>query len=332
MPQISVIVPIYKVEPYLCRCVDSILAQTFTDFECILVDDGSPDNCGQICDEYAAKDSRIHVIHKENGGLSSSRNAGIDYAVEQSDSQWLSFIDSDDWVHPCFLEYLHRAAVEQNVKISACNVYETKQIDKGPDDCNYAVELLDGIDFHMNNNIWATTAWNKLYVKELFDGYRYPIGRIHEDEFLTYKLLYNAKNIAWLEAQLYVYYHREDSITGKYSVRTLDRLDALKEQIEFFRKISKPIYIKKMKHLLFDYHWQLRELRVRNIHRDIYRNRRSEYREFISKNKKILDLNIWKTPAIYDEAYPHLMKVYWVARWPFSKVKYFLLDRSEKKQ
>ena len=122
MPKISVIVPVYNVEPYLHRCVDSILVQTHTDFELILVDDGSPDNCGVICDEYAQKDSRIHVIHQQNGGLSAARNAGIDWAFANSDSQWLSFIDSDDWVHPCFLEYLYRAVQETDAKVSACGI------------------------------------------------------------------------------------------------------------------------------------------------------------------------------------------------------------------
>ena len=106
MPLISVIVPVYKVEEYLSRCVDSILSQTFEDFELILIDDGSPDNCGKICDEYTKKDNRVHVIHQENGGLSSARNAGIDWAFENSDSEWLTFIDSDDWVHIQYLDLL----------------------------------------------------------------------------------------------------------------------------------------------------------------------------------------------------------------------------------
>ena len=112
MPKISVIVPIYNVEKYLRRCVDSILNQTFSDFELILVDDGSPDNCGKICDEYAVKDRRIVVIHQKNGGLSTARNAGIDWAFVNSNSQYLSFIDRDDWVHPDFLEFLYRAILQ----------------------------------------------------------------------------------------------------------------------------------------------------------------------------------------------------------------------------
>ena len=110
VPKVSVIVPVYKVEAYLHRCVDSVLNQSFSDFELILVDDGSPDNCGAICDEYAQKDSRVHVIHKTNGGLSDARNAGIDWAFANSDSQWLTFIDSDDWVHRDYLKLLLGAA------------------------------------------------------------------------------------------------------------------------------------------------------------------------------------------------------------------------------
>ena len=121
---ISIIVPVYKVEKYIHRCVDSILAQTFTDFELILVDDGSPDNCGIICDEYALKDNRIHVIHKENGGLSDARNAGIDWAFENSNSEWITFIDSDDWVHPKCLEALVRAAQIYGTEIAICNYIE----------------------------------------------------------------------------------------------------------------------------------------------------------------------------------------------------------------
>ena len=105
MPEISVIVPVYKVETFIHRCVDSILCQSFEDFELILVDDGSPDSCGDICEAYAAKDSRIHVIHQENGGLSAARNTGIDYVMEHSTSKWLAFVDSDDWLHPDFLKH-----------------------------------------------------------------------------------------------------------------------------------------------------------------------------------------------------------------------------------
>ena len=107
MANISVIVPVYKVEDFLSRCVDSILRQSYSDFDLILVDDGSPDRCGQMCEAYARQDSRVHVIHQENGGLSAARNSGIDWAIAHSGSRWLAFVDSDDWVHPDFLKVLY---------------------------------------------------------------------------------------------------------------------------------------------------------------------------------------------------------------------------------
>ena len=125
MAQISIIVPVYKVEPYLRRCVDSILNQSFLDFDLILVDDGSPDTCGVICDEYAAKDSRVHVIHQKNGGLSAARNAGIDWAFAHSDSSWLTFVDSDDWIHPQMLEALHNAVRKDDTSVAVCGYQET---------------------------------------------------------------------------------------------------------------------------------------------------------------------------------------------------------------
>lgn len=110
MPEISVIVPVYKVEKFLHRCVDSLLCQSFESFELILVDDGSPDHSGAICDTYAEKDPRIHVIHQKNGGLSAARNTGIDFVMANSNSHWLAFVDSDDWVHPDFLKRLYSVA------------------------------------------------------------------------------------------------------------------------------------------------------------------------------------------------------------------------------
>ena len=177
---ITVIVPVYKVEPYLHRCIDSILNQTFTDFELILVDDGSPDGCGVICDEYI--DPRITVIHQLNGGLSAARNSGIDWAFACSDSEWLAFVDSDDWVHPQMYEQLYRAACDSNVSLSICDFQRTKQVDEFPRLSFVSPMVYNGLDFFTSNrNVIATVAWNKLYKKSIFDGYRYPVGKLHED-------------------------------------------------------------------------------------------------------------------------------------------------------
>ena len=117
MATVSIVVPVYKVEKYLKRCVDSILAQTFTDYELILVDDGSPDNCPEICDELAEKHSQIYVIHQKNGGLSAARNSGIEWALKNSESEWITFIDSDDWIHPQYLESMLNANLRNNTQV-----------------------------------------------------------------------------------------------------------------------------------------------------------------------------------------------------------------------
>ena len=241
MSLITVIVPVYKVEPYLSRCVDSILAQTFTDFELILVDDGSPDKCGAICDEYAEKHAHIHVIHQPNGGLSAARNAGIEWAFSNSDSKWLAFIDSDDWVHPKYLEFLYRAAQENNVKISVCEYKETDTLKPVDSSVEFKAQIVNGIDFWCSEkNVIATVAWNKIYQKDIFYACRYPVGKIHEDEYVTYKLLYQTRNIVYVKVPLYYYYHNLQGITkSAYSLKRLDAIEAMEEQRSFLKKIGK---------------------------------------------------------------------------------------------
>ena len=233
MNLISVIIPVYKVEPYLHRCVDSILAQTFQDFEIILVDDGSPDRCGAICDEYAALDTRIHVIHKENGGLSSARNAGIDWAFQNSDSQWLAFVDSDDWVHPRYLELLYLAATQHRVQLSVCEYLPVASM---PDPFPVSLEATAVIwdVFLLEHKITGVVAWNKLYDKDLFVGLRYPYGKLHEDEFLTYKLIYRANRVSYTPATLYYYYQNPAGIMkSPFSLKRLDGLEAMEERFVF---------------------------------------------------------------------------------------------------
>ena len=237
---ISIIVPVYKVEKYIHRCVDSILAQTFTDFELILVDDGSPDNCGIICDEYALKDNRIHVIHKENGGLSDARNAGIDWAFENSNSEWLTFIDSDDWVHPKYLESLYNAVIESGCSISVCGYQETTGEDPDVDENQLRSIMVDTEQFFCEHNTNAVVAWGKLYKKELFIDIRYPVGKLHEDEYTTYKAFFKEDSLAFLPASLYMYFINTESITkSSWTPRKLDQLEGINSSIKFFMKCKK---------------------------------------------------------------------------------------------
>ena len=237
MPAISVIVPVYKVETYIYRCIDSILSQTFRDFELILVDDGSRDKCGDICDEYAKQDNRIQVIHQKNGGLSAARNTGIGWSLKYSDSEWLNFIDSDDYVHPRYLETLYSIVKGKNVLLASCNYAMTKGEDLEVDEENKTVRLLTSKQYYCENAVSATVAWGKLYQKHLFDNIRFPVGRYHEDEFTTYKLLFKCKKIGVISQPLYAYYQNHDGITHSvpWSKLTLHKIDALSEQIDYFR-------------------------------------------------------------------------------------------------
>ena len=234
MPTISVIVPVYKVEKYIHRCVDSILGQTYEDFELILVDDGSPDNCGAICDEYAAKDSRVVVIHQENGGLSAARNAGIDWAFANSDSQWLTFIDSDDWVHPEYLQRLLDASVTMRTNISACRI-ESKD-DQCDEDAWYPLKYLTEDAYCSDNTaVFMISACAKLFRKHLWEQIRFPKGKLHEDRFTTHKVLFQCRTVALIQAPMYRYCRNPNSIMrAPWSPRRLDDLEAIDEQCSFF--------------------------------------------------------------------------------------------------
>lgn len=234
---ISIIVPVYKVEKQLEICIKSILSQTFSNFELILVDDGSPDNCGNICDEYQKKDNRIKVIHKENGGLSDARNVGLDIAS----GKYIAFVDSDDIIHPRMYEILFECINKSNSDIVQCKFKKFKSLDEVKDDLddyNGSFEKYDNktaiMDMIDNNNI-NVNSWNKLYKSELFETLRFPKGKIHEDEFLTYKLLYNSRKIAYVDEELYYYYQNDNGImNGSSILKRLDRIEALEERSRFF--------------------------------------------------------------------------------------------------
>lgn len=245
MPTVSVIVPVYKVEPYLHRCVDSILEQTFSDFELILVDDGSPDNCGAICDEYAAKDSRVHVIHQQNGGLSAARNTGIERALANG-SQWLAFVDSDDEISPYYLSRMYEAAMEHHAELCVCDfrtIYpDGKQHTDEPGIPARIAggrELLEEKGFLGNWHI--VIACNKLYRAELFVSLRFPVGYVHEDEAVIHRVLGAAPKVVCIPDQLYYYYQRTNSITGSgRSVKSTDYLTAMADRIRYARENRLP--------------------------------------------------------------------------------------------
>lgn len=233
-PLISVIVPIYKVEPYLRRCLDSIVNQTYTNLEIILVDDGSPDGCPAISDEYAAKDSRIIVIHKENGGLSDARNAGLDICK----GEYISFVDSDDWVEPDYIELLFNAIKAEQNSISVCNhiqfdkkgtVYSSEFLEKEVLSSNDALSILI-----KKAPIQFILSWGKLFPKKIFDKIQFPVGKVHEDQYTSYKTFFFAKKIFCINKHLYHYRKRCDSIMG--TLEEINYKSIQLEQINFLKK------------------------------------------------------------------------------------------------
>ena len=237
-PLVSVIVPVYKVEPYLRRCLDSIVGQTYKNLEIILVDDGSPDGCPAICDEYAAKDSRIVVIHKENGGLSDARNAGLEIAK----GEYISFIDSDDWVADVYIEALWTALDSQKAELAVGNYHATESsYTLKISDCDYTPsEVLEPVQ--AVKKLWSkdavafVTSWGKLIKASLLDGLRFPKGFIHEDEYTTYKILYRASKTVFLNLPLYCYFQREDSIIGTAKHNPSRSIHARANRYLFFKE------------------------------------------------------------------------------------------------
>lgn len=247
MPKISIIVPIYNVEKYLEKCIQSILNQTFSNFELILVNDGSTDSCGEICDKYKKIDDRIIVIHKVNGGISSARNAGIDIAR----GEYIGFIDSDDYIHEKMYEILYNNAIKYNSDIVMCKerkVYEEEKINQNYKINEFNIKQFSNIEALKKLYEVRTTfvyVWNKLYKRNLFENLRYPDGKIYEDEFIAPKLIYKSNIITYVESELYFYFQRKGSIVNqKFNVRKFDKVDALEDNVNYFKlNKEKEIYL-----------------------------------------------------------------------------------------
>lgn len=254
-PGISIIVPIYNVEKYLQRCIDSILKQTFKDFELILVDDGSPDKCGEICDEYKKKDSRVRVIHKENGGLSDARNAGLDIAK----GDYIGFVDSDDFINKNMYQVLYEAIINTRAEVSQCkfkyfsNESEIKEINYGDEEYKL-YRNTEAIESVIENEILNVNVWNKLYSRHLFKDIRFPKGKIHEDEFVTYKLFFYSNRICYVNKELYYYFNNSQGIMRSNSIlKKLDWIEAIEERNEFLLNTAEiDLYNRSNKNLFFN--------------------------------------------------------------------------------
>lgn len=234
--KISIIVPVYNVEAYLERCVESILKQTYTNLEILLVNDGSTDHSGELCDQLALRDPRIRVIHKENGGLSDARNRGI----EESSSDLIGFIDSDDYIDEDMYETLYHQMLKSKADLSMCGHYDVyhqipeRQVD---DIMTWELKPEEAIKMVMEAKILSVTAVNKLYKKELFEHLRFEIGKIAEDAFIMIRLINQCQKVVATNEKKYYYVHRENSITTqKFSLKFLNVIEAYEQNANIIKE------------------------------------------------------------------------------------------------
>lgn len=232
---ISIIVPVYKVENYLKKSIDSIINQSYKKIEIIIVDDGSPDKCGKICDDYSKKDNRIKVIHKKNGGLSDARNVGI----ENSNGKYISFIDSDDYVEYNYIEVLYKTILKYNADIAIVGHvvwYNQNKIERAWYE-EYDAKPKKILEKILYDDKIDISAWGKLYNADLFKKIRFPKGRLFEDAATTYKLIDSSNKIAVNSLPLYNYIIRENSIsTNVFSEKKMDLIISTKEMTDYISK------------------------------------------------------------------------------------------------
>ena len=244
---VSIIIPIYNVEQYLQRCIQSVISQTHRSLEIILVDDGSSDNSPEICDRFAKQDSRIHVIHQDNQGLSAARNAGLDLAT----SDYIQFVDSDDWILPTMTEELMAVLQEDSSDAVQCDYYTIRGI---------AEDVLPNVDFNADagnlqerkiysgedlflqltkDYFHTVVQWNKLFKKEVFENLRFPVGKLHEDEFVIHHELAKMKSMSYLDRKLYVYTQNPKGITQERTLKnSIHTCEAYLDRARFFAEYN----------------------------------------------------------------------------------------------
>ena len=231
--KIKIVIPIYNTELYLKRCIESLLSQTFSSYEIVLVDDGSTDNCSEICDAYSLIDERIHVIHQENRGLSAARNSGIDYPLP---CDYITFVDSDDWVHQRYLEILHKIILQTGTRLSICSHVRTNGLVSNTEVTGSA-KVYSAEDCYCLKSVSTIPAWGKLYDISLFSRLRFPVDKIHEDHYVSWKILFQLDAVSVTEDPLYYYYYNPEGIMhSEWNPHRMDIFGAFEEQIMYFRE------------------------------------------------------------------------------------------------
>ena len=314
MSKISVIVPVYKTEAYIHRCVDSILSQTFTDFELVLVDDGSPDNCGTICDEYAEKDNRVRVFHQENRGQAAARNLALDWIFRNSDSDFISFVDSDDWVHPQYLELLYEANIQFGTNISQCLHVETDGTKEIPpvEDHIYLISSEE-----QYTEWYSAFFWCKLFRVSIFDSLRFPEGQIYEDVAIWYKVLFAEERIGLVREVLYYYFINSfGTVRSDWTPAKLAQVKAWEDQMTFFSAFGNKTLLDCATMHLFQI--LIQHIRRISESKNISQIEKRKYGHLIKKKLWRAIFRYKKAPyfkqnsiRILEIAFPRIMWLYW---------------------
>lgn len=313
MPKISVIVPVYKAEKFLRDCIDSILSQTFSDFEVILVDDGSPDNSGAICEEYAARESRISVIHQTNQGQAAARN----HALARAKGEWICFVDSDDLIHPQMLELLMLAAVNSGAGISMCQMLEAVELPADfdqPRDADFTVLTMDEetlVRLYDEDAYPSWVACAKLIRRELVEHYPFTQGRVYEDNEAVCRWVCEAKILAKYEHKLYFYRTNPESTTQRrFSIKKLDYLWALESITRFYTSLG----YTQMQKRFFDRYVEAVAASCYGIRSslkqpELVKTVERSARKFIREQKASLSKKQFE--MLLDAAHPKLIRFYW---------------------
>lgn len=318
---ITVVVPIYKVEKYLERCIESIIIQTYNNLEIILVDDGSPDKCGEICEQYKKRDSRIKVIHQENKGLSEARNAGLSIAT----GKYIIFIDSDDYIDKNMILILYTNLINHNAQISCCghtDIYEgSNNIVKSNERNVTVMDAETALGVFLFTKVIDVVAWNKLYDICLFADVRYMPNKLFEDHFTTYKLIEQASQIVNTTEPLYYYCKRSTSIGGEsFSEKNYQLKEALDIEcnyiMEKYPKIKKKISLAYIVWMFVLYDKMLLADSVDNFFlKELRKNIRGNFINIllsndISLSKKAQLILLYSNKKIYEKVYRWYIKRY----------------------
>ena len=324
MYPLSIIVPVYNAEAYLDRCVQSILAQTMPDFELILVDDGSPDRCGEMCDAYAKTDPRIRVIHQTNAGQAAARNRALDIAQ----GEYFGFADSDDFIHPQTFEILLKNARKHKAQISVGGYQPVTGLVNHPTWNDVPSRSWNGAEFlrhclidGVDKKPWVL--WDKIFHRDCFQNIRFPEGRIYEDNAVVYRMIYEAETLADCDAKLYYYFFNEGStVNQSFKLKHLDWLKVLEEMIPYFEEKQDQVLVDKLnKSYLFALTDLYQKVRTHLNEPTALAELREKLQKQYAQEKKKYPITVKTHPNVTEILHPAYAKLYWTVQGIVSRFK-----------